>query len=235
MNLLDPSLFDRGGPLLWPLLALAVLGAFVFVERALYLHRRQIRPEDFVAGIKNALQQGRYVEALTLCEETPGPIANITKAGLLTFGGGVAASRAAMESAAMVEIPQLERRLGVFILLSKLGPLLGLLGTVLAVGQAFFALASGAQYPTLAVLALSVGQAVMSTAIGLMITIAAEGAHHLLFGRVRAIVQGMELVGHEVLTVLAALPPLTGPLLGPGAPATNASANAASAKPPLMP
>ena len=53
-----------------PLIVLAVLGAIIFIERILYLHKGQINVREFISGIKNLLQKGRLVEATTLCEET---------------------------------------------------------------------------------------------------------------------------------------------------------------------
>src|ERR1044071_7862895 len=79
MAFLDFNLFARGGPMIWVLLALGLLGVMLFVERTLYLHRGQIRSTAFVAGIKNILAKRRLVEALTVCEETPVPVAAIAQ------------------------------------------------------------------------------------------------------------------------------------------------------------
>ncbi len=59
--------------MMWVLLAFGLILVVVFIERALYLHRGQIRSTAFVSGIKNILAKRRLVEALTVCEETPGP------------------------------------------------------------------------------------------------------------------------------------------------------------------
>ncbi|MDV7395394.1 hypothetical protein RZS08_28670, partial [Arthrospira platensis SPKY1] len=65
---------ERGGPVLWVLFMVSIFGFIVFAERALFLHRMQVRTQDFLAGIKNLLRKRRLVEALTVCEETPGPV-----------------------------------------------------------------------------------------------------------------------------------------------------------------
>ena len=69
--------------MIWVLLALGLLGVMFFIERALYLHRGQIRAKAFVDGIKNTLVKRPLIEALTVCEETPGPVAAVVKAALL--------------------------------------------------------------------------------------------------------------------------------------------------------
>ncbi len=82
----DFSVLARGGPMMLVLAGLAVLGVMVFVERLLFLHRGQIRAREFLEGIRNILAKRRLVEALTVCEETPGPVAAVVKVALLHAG-----------------------------------------------------------------------------------------------------------------------------------------------------
>src|SRR5918911_4054166 len=98
------SSLARGGPMMWVLLALGFLGVMLFVERLLYLHRGQIRAKAFIDGIKNALAKRRLVEALTLCEETPGPVAAVVKAALLHADDSPEAMRFHLQEAAIVEL-----------------------------------------------------------------------------------------------------------------------------------
>ncbi|MEY2881613.1 MAG: hypothetical protein RLZZ15_3993, partial [Verrucomicrobiota bacterium] len=63
--------------MLWVLFALGFLLLVLVIERALFLHRGQIKRKEFVDGIKNILAKRRLVEALTVCEETPGPVAAV--------------------------------------------------------------------------------------------------------------------------------------------------------------
>jgi biopolymer transport protein ExbB len=74
------SLLARGGPIMWVLLLLGTLALVIFVERMLFLHRGQIRSTEFLDGVKNILAQGRMAEAITVCEEAPGPVAAVVKA-----------------------------------------------------------------------------------------------------------------------------------------------------------
>src|SRR3954471_16512234 len=104
--------FARGGPMMWVLLALGFLGVMLFIERLLFLHRGQIGAKAFVDGIKNALAKRRLIEALTLCEETPGPVASVIKAALLHADDPAEAMRFHVQEAAVIELPALERRLG---------------------------------------------------------------------------------------------------------------------------
>src|SRR5690606_31936657 len=96
------NLFEQGGPIMWVLLLLSIVGLILFVERALFLHRGQIRSTEFLSGIKNTLRKRRLVEAMTLCEETPGPVANVVKAGLLNYEEDAEKMRFAIQEAALV-------------------------------------------------------------------------------------------------------------------------------------
>ncbi|NBD37334.1 MAG: MotA/TolQ/ExbB proton channel family protein [Verrucomicrobia bacterium] len=213
MNLPDLQLFDRGGPMVWVLLALSFFGFVLFLERTLFLHRGQIRTEAFLDGIRNLLGKGRRMEALTLCEDMPGPIPGIVKAILLQAGQPEDTLRRAAEEAAIVEIPILERRIGAMAAIARIAPLLGLLGTLLGMLNAFFGVAEGASvgFPSFALFLEGLGEALLSTVFGLTIAVMAHIAHHFLHGRVRALVHDMEYSGHNLIQFLGQLNGEAGP------------------------
>ena len=139
MSVFDFSLFARGGPMMGVLLAMGIIAAVMFVERTLYLHRGQIRSTAFINGIKNILAKRRLVEALTVCEETPGPVAAVVKAALLHADAAPSMMRFYVQEAAVVEIPALERRLGSIAAIAQAAPMVGLLGTILGMIATFYA------------------------------------------------------------------------------------------------
>jgi biopolymer transport protein ExbB len=201
MQNLDFSLIEKGGPVMWGLLAVSLFGFIIFVERTLYLHRGQIRTSQFLDGIRNLVGKGRRLEALTLCEDTPGPIPGVVKAVLLQAGASENRMRTAAEEAALVEIPILERRVGTIAAIARIAPLIGLLGTVLGMLQAFYGVSHSDTpgYPSFGLLLGGLGEALLTTAFGLMIAIMAHLAHHFLHGRVRALVHDMEYAGHDLI------------------------------------
>ncbi|HEX9783550.1 MAG TPA: MotA/TolQ/ExbB proton channel family protein [Opitutaceae bacterium] len=198
------ELFSLGGPIMWVLLALSVIALLLFIERALYLHRGQIRSTQFLGGIKNIVGKRRIVEALTVAEETPGPVAAIVKAGLLHFEEPEDKIRSAMTEAALVEIPALERRIGSLSAIAQTAPVLGLLGTVLGMIQTFHQFEQQGSYAEGAALSGGFWQAMLTTAAGLAIGVVARLGHHFLAGRVRALVHDMEWVGNDLLQFLLA-------------------------------
>ncbi len=200
MSVFDFTLFAKGGPIMWVLLALGLLGLMLAIERTLYLHRGQIRSTAFIGGIKNILAKRRIVEALTVCEETPGPVAAVVKAALLHAEDSADVMRFHVQEAAIVELPALERRLGSIAAIAQVAPLVGLLGTVLGFVTTFVAFEK--DYATASALSGGMWQALLSTAGGLMLAIPAHLAHHFLSGRVRAIVRDVEWSGNEIMKYL---------------------------------
>lgn len=193
------SLFAKGGPIMWVLLLLGVVAVMLFIERTLYLHRGQIPAKAFVDGIKNTLSKRRLVEALTLCEETPGPVAAVVKAALLHADDSADAMRFHVQEAAVVELPALERRLGSIAAIAQVAPLVGLLGTILGMITTFLAFERSGNYATASALSAGMWQALLATAGSLMLAVPTHLAHHFLTGRVRSIVRDVEWSGNEIM------------------------------------
>jgi len=202
MSGIDFHLFTKGGPMIAVLLALGLLGLVLFIERTLYLHRGQIRAKAFVDGLKNILAKRRLVEALTVCEETPGPVAAVVKAALLHADDNADAMRFHVQEAAVVELPALERRLGAIAAIAQVAPLVGLLGTLLGMIATYAAFEKGGNYALPGALSAGMWRALLSTAASLMLAIPAHLAHHFLGGRVRAIVRDIEWAGNEIMKYL---------------------------------
>jgi biopolymer transport protein ExbB len=202
MTVFSYSVFAQGGPVMWLLVLLGLVALVLSGERALFLHRAQIRSTEFLDGIKNLLGKQRRMEALTLCEETPGPVARIMKAGLRHATADEPALRHAIQEAAIVEIPILERRIGALAAIAQIAPLFGLLGTLLGMIKTFWLFNQGGHYATPAVLAGGMTEALLTAAAGIAVAIPAHLARHFLTGRVRVLVQDMEWAGNELMRFL---------------------------------
>jgi biopolymer transport protein ExbB len=198
----DFTLLARGGPMLWVLAGLALLGLMLFTERVLYLHRGQIRAKSFVEGVRNILGKRRLVEALAVCEEAPGPVAAVVKAALLHADAPAETMRFHVQEAGIVELPALERRLGAIAAVAQVAPLVGLLGTVLGMITTFRAFEQGGHYAMAGSISAGLWQALIVAAASLMLAIPAHLAHHFLSARVRAIVRDMEWSGNEIMRYL---------------------------------
>lgn len=202
MTTFSYSVFVKGGPVMWLLVVLGLAAIVLFVERALYLHRAQIRSTEFLNGIRNLLEKGRLMEALTLCEETPGPVAKLVKAGLRHAADDEGTLRHAVQEAALTELPVLERRMGALAAIAQIAPLLGLLGTLLGMIKTFWLFNQGGNYATPAVLAGGMWEALLTAAAGLAVAIPAHLGRHFVAARVRALVHDMEWSGNELMRYL---------------------------------
>lgn len=202
MDILELNLIEKGGPILWVLLFIAFLGLVLSVERFMYLHKDQIRAGEFLTGIKNLLRKRRLIEALTVCEETPGPVANIVKAALLNYNQSKSYMLEQLQTAALVQIPNLERRISSLSMIAKVAPLIGLLGTLVAIYQGYMNVFAQGAYADMTQLSVFISQALVTTIVGLMISIVAYMVHHFLMGRVKSLVHDMEWVGHDIMQFL---------------------------------
>ncbi|MES1166756.1 MAG: MotA/TolQ/ExbB proton channel family protein [Pseudomonadota bacterium] len=202
MSAFDFTLLAKGGPMMGVLLVMGIVFLVLTIERILYLHRGQIRSTTFINGIKNILAKRRIVEALTVCEETPGPVAAVVKAALLQADATAEVMRFHVQEAALVELPVLERRLGSIAAIAQVAPLVGLLGTILGMIVTFSAFEKGGDYATAGALSHGMWQALLCTGGSLILAIPAHLAHHFLAGRVRAIVRDVEWSGNEIMQYL---------------------------------
>jgi biopolymer transport protein ExbB len=126
----------------------------------------------------------------------------MVKAGLLHYEEPEDKIRTAMTEAALVEIPALERRVGSLSAIAQAAPVLGLLGTVLGMIHTFHQFEQQGSFAEGGVLSAGFWQALLTTAAGLAIGVAARLGHHFLHGRVRALVHDMEWVGNDLLQFL---------------------------------
>lgn len=202
MSAFSYSLFARGGPVMWLLVILGLAGLVIFIERALFLHRGQIRSSEFLGGIRNLLGKNRLMEALTLCEETPVPVAMVVKAGLRHATDDEQGMRFAVQEAALVEIPVLERRISALAAIAQIAPLLGLLGTLLGMIKVFWLFNQGGNYATPNVLAGGMWESLLTAATGIAVAIPAHLGRYFLAGRVLALVHDMEWSGTELMRFL---------------------------------
>ncbi|WP_221774675.1 MotA/TolQ/ExbB proton channel family protein [Pelagicoccus albus] len=193
--------FRQGGLVMWPLFALSLVALVVFVERALFLHRNQIRSKEFLSGIENSLRKGRLIEALTICQDTPGPAASMVKAGLMSFRESNAEIREVVREAAVVELAPVKRRVGALYAVAQVAPIFGLLGTIIGMIDSFMQYEQQGVYVHAGHLASGGWQALVSTATGLALAAAAIMAHHFLVGRIRTVVLEMEWLAQELVVI----------------------------------
>jgi len=185
------ELFQKGGPAMWPLLALSVAALAVIVERVLVLYRSRTDSETFMANISGALAAQRYDEALEMAKRGAGAMARILAAGLEKIRKGRAQVEAAIEGRGNVEVAKLEKGLMFLQAVAKTAPLIGFFGTVSGMIKAFESMGrAGLGDPTQ--VAFGISEALITTAAGLAVAIPVFFAHSLFLGKVNHFVTEME-------------------------------------------
>src|SRR6516162_4237467 len=135
-----PALLANGGLMLWLLLLVSAIAVAVFIERFLHCHRAQINSAEFLNGVRTVLKRDNVVEALSICDATPGPVARLVKTAILNRDFGRERVRESLEEAGLAEVPRLEEKLGLLATIAQLAPLLGLLGTIIGLMRTFKAI-----------------------------------------------------------------------------------------------
>lgn len=197
-----PTLLAKGGLMIWLLLLTSAVGIAVFIERLLHYHRAQINSSEFINGIRTVLKRENIVEAISICDATPGPVARLVKTAILNRDRGREGVREALEEAGLVEVPRLEEKLNVLATIAQIAPLLGFLGTVLGFLKIFTQIQEAGLYTNVAYLADGVYQGLVCTGVGLAISIPGYVGYNYLVSRVNDIVLDMEKVSTEILSLV---------------------------------
>jgi biopolymer transport protein ExbB len=197
-----PKLITHGGPIIWLLFIASSVAVAIVVERILHYHRAQINSMEFLAGIRNVLRRDNVVEALSICDATPGPVPRLVKVAILNRERGREAVRESLEDAGLMEVPRLEDKLSLLATIAQLAPLVGLLGTVLGFIRAFTVLQQAGAHAHLEQLSGGVWEALISTAAGLALAIPSYAAYNYLVNRVNTIVLDMERAATEILSIV---------------------------------
>jgi biopolymer transport protein ExbB len=193
---------QQGGWILVFLLLLTLYAAYVFFERYLALRREKIGGERLMREVDASVRRGQIDVALEAARAHCGTLGRFMLAGLARVPFGVTAVDAALKAALLEEESRLSRGLGVLGVTAQVAPLLGLLGTVSGMIRAFNVLASQGQ-TTAKLLAGGIGEALFTTAAGLIVAIPALIAYHYLAGRVDDILSELEQRREELLGILA--------------------------------
>jgi biopolymer transport protein ExbB len=192
----------NGGPVLWLILFASAVAVIVFIERFLHCHRAQINSTEFLNGVRNVLKRDNIVEALSICDATPGPVARLVKTAILNRDHGRERVREALEEAGLAEVPRLEEKLNLLATIAQLSPLLGLLGTVLGFIKTFMLMQKEGLHAHFSLLSDGVWQALICAAAGLAVAIPAHAAYNYLVSRVNSIVLDMERAATEIVNIV---------------------------------
>lgn len=185
------AFFQRGGPVIWVIVLCSVLSITIALERAYTLRKKKIINTDFLHDVKKYAVKGEFEKALMVCRKVDVAMSRITHAGLLRSRFGVLEVERALEAAGAHEATLLEANLRGLGVIASLAPMLGLLGTVTGMINAFSAISlEGVGNPT--VVAGGIAEALINTAAGLVVAIYTLGFYHYFRGKVDKLIYEME-------------------------------------------
>lgn len=223
MDVID--LFERGGPLMWPILGCSVIALVIFVERLIALRNERILPRQVYQGLQRHLGVADAARAEQLCRESDSVLCRVVGAGLAQRGGGRAVAKEAMEETGQVEVGSLEAGVGALSTVAAIAPLLGLLGTVTGMIQVFRDIA-GEERAEISVFADGIWQALITTGAGLTVAIPAYIAYRYVEVRIERLGRRLEEASLDILNRMV---PATGAEHEEAAPALASKPTAGAA------
>ena len=184
------ELFNDGGWAMYPLLILLILGIGVAIERLHNLSRAAIDAEVFFKNLEEAFNSGGPDKAAELCSATPGPVASVIHAGLLRLDRGLEHVEKAVDNSGAVEMAFLERGMVWLSTVANLAPMIGFLGTVSGMINAFQAIKeAGDVEPSM--VAGGISEALITTAAGLIVGILIQFCYNFFANRIDKIIADM--------------------------------------------
>jgi biopolymer transport protein ExbB len=168
---------------MYPILLFQVLAIGIIIERSIFVYKCSINKDVFLATMQKCILAGDVGRAIKMCSAANAPLARIVKAGLMKVNRPDAEVQAAMDEAALRELPKVEERTGYLALLANLAMLSGLLGTVTGLIAAFGAVANADASSKATMLAKGISEAMNCTAFGLLAAIVALIGFALLNGK----------------------------------------------------
>ena len=192
----------KGGYMMVPLVILSILAVYIFVERVLTINRAAKIPAQFTEKIRNLVNSGDISGARMMCAQTDSPAARMIEKGISRIGSPLKTIEAAIENVGKIEIYRLEKNLTLLATISGAAPMIGFLGTVTGMIQAFIAIAQeeGSVSPKL--LSTGIYEAMITTATGLIIGILAYLGYNYLVSRLQKIVHQMEYTSIDFIDLL---------------------------------
>jgi len=196
------ALIIKGGLVMIPIIALSIIGLAMILERAWTLWKIRLDIPQFAQEIFLHLERGQFQKALERCGKVKHPIADVFKLGILNRTLKREEIESMMEREGDEQVQYLEQYLGALIIIIGVEPMLGFLGTIIGLIQAFMAWEQLGSNITVSALASGIYQAMITTAGGLIVAIPYYVIYHLIVGKIKSHAQEMTYYGNELIDIL---------------------------------
>jgi len=196
------ELLFKGGFMMIPILFLFVISIYILIEKVLVINRESKSPNGFTDEIISRVKNDDINGAKLICEDTNNPVSRMILKGLNKLNTSLKNIESSIENVGKIEIYNLEKNLSLLATISGAAPMMGFLGTVTGMIQAFISIAEeeGAVSPKL--LSSGIYEAMLTTAAGLFVGIVAYLAYNYLVSRVEKLIHKMEYTTIEFIETL---------------------------------
>lgn len=185
-----------------PLAILLLVAIYVFTERCIVISRAAKEDGTFMKRIRDYVHEGDLESARNLCKKTPTPYARLIEKGLSRIGRNMNDVLVAIENTGNIEVAALGKGLPWLSTTAAGAPMLGFLGTVIGMIDAFFSLANAGTAANITVLSSGIYQALVTTVAGLVVGILALFAYNYLTARINRVMNSLEAKTMEFMDLL---------------------------------
>jgi biopolymer transport protein ExbB len=191
-----------GGFMMIPIGLLSIVAVYLFIERLLTINKANREPEQFMSKVKELVLKGDIGGAKLLCAQNDTPVARMIEKGISRIGSPLKNIEASIENVGKLELFKLEQNLPTLATVAGAAPMMGFLGTVIGMVEAFISIAQeeGSVSPKL--LSSGIYTAMITTVAGLIVGIIAYLAYNYLVSRVQKVVHKMEYTSIDFIDLL---------------------------------
>lgn len=186
------SLMVQGGPIMIPLAILSVVAIYIFAERYMAIRKASQYDSNFMNRIREYIHEGKIDTALSLCRQNDTPIARMIEKGIERIGRPLNDVNTAIENVGNLEIAKLEKSLPLLATVSGGAPMIGFLGTVVGMIEAFYKMSAAGNNLNIGLLSGGIYTAMVTTVGGLIVGIMAYFGYNILVARIEKLVFNME-------------------------------------------
>jgi len=184
--------FQKGGIVLWIIVALSAVAVAIIIERLLYFRRIAIDEQKLYSRVKSSLEKAHFDEALAICDQNLSPFSALLRAGIENRAYPEQTQREMLKDAAAQEEPQLERYISALGTIANISPLIGLLGTVTGTMKALGVLGRFGAVSDPSVIASGVSEALINTVGGIIVAVLSVIFYNYLVNKVNLIILKLE-------------------------------------------
>ncbi len=192
----------KGGWIMIVLAAMSLIGIYIFIDRLLAINAASREDGNFMNSIRDFIHEGKLDAARALCRSKNTPISRMIEKGLSRLGKPLNDINTAIENVGSLEVSRLEKNIASLATISGAAPMLGFLGTVLGMVQAFYDMAMAGNNIDIQLLSNGIYEAMITTVGGLMVGIPAYIAYNILVARTKNLVFKLEASATEFMDLL---------------------------------